>query len=344
MNKAILDLYTDFLIVNQGLAAATILSKSLEGSISHDKISRFLREEDLSSKELWGAVKATIRQIEEENGAIIFDDCIDEKPYTDENEIVCWHFNHAKQRMVKGINILTGLIAYSSAILPIIYEVIRKEDKVQERTKNELMRDMLEQCQRMHIKYSWVLADVWYSSQENMEFIFKHLKKHFIFGLKSNRLISLSKEEKSQGIFRPISSLEKENLPLVGYLKGMDFPVKVIKRVFKNEDGSTGILYLATSDVSLNEDRILKIYQKRWKIEEYHKSLKSNLGIEKSPTRIERTQKNHIFAALMAFFKLESLKIKSHLNHFALKYKLIVSANIAAMKELKLMKEQFNFA
>jgi hypothetical protein len=35
------------------------------------------------------------------------DDSIEEKPYTDENEIICRHFSHAKGRCVKGINILS---------------------------------------------------------------------------------------------------------------------------------------------------------------------------------------------------------------------------------------------
>ena len=57
---------------------------------------------------------------------MIIDDAIEEKPYTDENEIVLWHFSHAKGRLVKGINILSGLIRYEDLPLPISYEVIKK--------------------------------------------------------------------------------------------------------------------------------------------------------------------------------------------------------------------------
>ena len=53
-------------------------------------------------------------------------------------------------------------------------------------------------------------------------------------------------------------------------------------------------------------------YQRRWKIEEYHKSLKNNVGIGKSPTKIARTQSCHVFASVYA--KLESLKIRTNLN------------------------------
>ena len=84
--------------------------------------------------------------------------------------------------------------------------------------------------------------------------------------------------------------------------------------------------------------------QKRWKIEEYHKSIKSISGLEKSPTRTVRTQNNHIFSTICAYVKLEMLSFNQHLNHFALKYKLIVNANRLAFTQLQNMKETMAFA
>ena len=46
MEKEKLELYTDYLICNSGLATATGLSAVLDGEISHDKITRFLSERD----------------------------------------------------------------------------------------------------------------------------------------------------------------------------------------------------------------------------------------------------------------------------------------------------------
>jgi len=63
----------------------------------------------------------------------------------------------------------------------------------------------------------------------------------------------------------------------------------------------------------------------------------SNMGLEKSPTRTVRTHNNHIFSCLCAFVKLECLSMKKHLNHFALKYKLILKANQIALTELRKM-------
>jgi len=39
------------------------------------------------------------------------------------------------------------------------------------------------------------------------------------------------------------------------------------------------------SDLACAGEQVATIYQKRWKVEEFHKSLKSNAGLAKSPTR-----------------------------------------------------------
>ena len=48
-------------------------------------------------------------------GVLIFDDTMQEKAWTDESELMCWHFDHCSGRTVKGINLLNAL--YYCAIL-----------------------------------------------------------------------------------------------------------------------------------------------------------------------------------------------------------------------------------
>jgi hypothetical protein len=43
-------------------------------------------------------------------------------------------------------------------------------------------------------------------------------------------------------------------------------------------------------------------------VEPYHKSLKQNASLEKSPTQTVTSQTNHFFAAVCGFIKLEMLK------------------------------------
>ena len=118
------------------------------------------------------------------------------------------------------------------------------------------------------------------------------------------------------------------------WLKSVSFEVLLIKKVFINENRATGVLYLASNDTEHDSAYLYQIYQKRWKIEEYHKSIKENASLAKSPTKKIRSQANHIFASIVAFCKLEVMKVATATNHFAIKYKLLVAANIASMNEL----------
>ncbi|MDB2614307.1 transposase, partial [Chlamydiales bacterium] len=340
------DIYTDYLICQNHKATATGLSKLLEGDLSHDQITRFLNKEDLTGKELWSYVKPLIRKHEEEGGVFIVDDTIEEKEHTDVNDTVCWHYSHAKGECVKGINILSGMIRYGDFALPVAYEAVRKDlyfcdlsDRKEKRrstiTKNELLRNMLNQSVKNNLKFKYVLADSWFGAKKNMEFIHYDMKKKFIFGIKSNRLVALSEEQRKKGQYQDIKSLNFEDMEeRVVWLKDIPFPVKLLTRIFKNENGTSGTLYLATNDINLDADHIYDIYQKRWRIEEYHKSIKQNASLEKSPTKVPRSQRNHIFASIISYCKLEMLKLKTNLNHFGLKYKLIVKANQSSYKEL----------
>ena len=75
-------------------------------------------------------------------------------------------------------------------------------------------------------------------------------------------------------------------------------------------------------ETALSCNDIITIYKKRWKVEEFHKSLKQNASLEKSPTKTARTQSNHFFASMCAYVKLEILRCRKNLNHFALKARL----------------------
>jgi hypothetical protein len=92
---------------------------------------------------------------------------------------------------------------------------------------------------------------------------------------------------------------------------------------------------LVCSDLTCDGGQVAMLYQKRWKVEEFHKSLKSNAGLAKSPTRTVTTQSNHVFMTICAVFKLERLKIKHKLNHFALRMKLLIKASQQAYQQLQ---------
>ncbi len=351
MDNKLLDIYTDYLLSQNSYATATGLSDLLEGELSHDQITRFLNKEQLDSKHLWYYIKDKVRKHETEKGGVfIIDDTIEEKPHTNENDTVCWHYAHSKGRCIKGVGILTGMIRYDDLSLPLSFNTIRKDlifsdiktkkaKRKSKENKNQLFRNMLKQAILNNVKFEYVLGDNWFGSKNNMEYINNELEKKFIFGIKSNRLACTSTNREKKCQYQGIKSLDfQDNEAKVVYLKNLLFPLKLIKKVFKNGNGTIGVLYLVTNDLNLDVDCIYNIYQKRWRIEEYHKSIKQNASLSKSPTKTPISQKNHIFASIIAYCKLEILKEKKSQNHFSLKYKLILRANQIAYQELQEMK------
>jgi DDE superfamily endonuclease len=347
MTKELLDLYSDYLLSSFGATTATGLNRLLGGAVSHDQVTRFLSEKVKTSRDLWQVVKPLVRQIESEEGVLIVDDSIEEKPYTDENDIICWHYDHTQGRNVKGINFLTTLYHSQGVSLPVAFHLMakteeyldKKSGKMKRRsptTKNDHYRQMLEVCVHNEIAFRYVLNDSWYAAADNMMFIRHELKRHFIMALKSNRKVALSAQDKSQGRYQTVSTLDlPEGTVREVYLESVDFPLLITKQIFINGDSSIGILYLVTSDLTLDASRLTTIYQTRWKVEEYHRSLKQNASLDKSPTRTVTTQTNHFFAALCTFVKLEWLRTQTKLNHYALKAKIYLSALLSAFQSLQ---------
>jgi len=344
--KELLDIYTDYLISSFGLTTQTGLSRLLNGAISHDRIQRFLSKEPKTGKDLWLTVKPYVRQIQSDDGVIIVDDSIAEKPHTDENDIIAWHYDHTKGYSVKGINFITALYHVGDISLPVNYQLVAKTEFYTDKktgkekrrspvTKNEHYRQMLRQVKQNQIPFRYVLNDVWFASADNMMFVKHELERDFVMPLKTNRKVALSLEDKKQGRYERVDTLVIEpDTVLTIYLEGVDFPLHLVKQVFTNGDGSIGILYLVTSDLDLTYDGITTIYGKRWNVEPYHKSLKQNASLAKSPTKTVTTQSNHFFASVCAYIKLEMLKVATKTNHFALKAKLYVNALRSAFQTL----------
>ena len=339
------DLYPDYLICSGSYTTATGMASLL--SIRHDKITQHLSKGLFDSKFLWQYSKPYIKELTQSKQSIVlsFDDSIEEKQYTDESDLVCWHYDHVFKRSVKGVNFLTALVEVNGMRLPCTVEFVKKDlwetdtktgkqKRKASKTKNELFREMIRACADK-CRFDYVLADSWFSSVENMQVLKGELNANFIFALKSNRKVASSNQDKQNKLYINIESLQPGQQTVEVWLEELDFPLLLTKQVFKNEDNTVGELYLACSDLNLSYELITTIYKKRWGVEKYHKSIKSNTGFAKSPTKNIKTQTNHFVLSIVAYVKLEWLKQRTGTNHFAIKNKIYLAAQQAAYLELK---------
>ncbi|WP_211824906.1 IS701 family transposase [Kistimonas asteriae] len=348
MKHDLIELYSDYLLSSFGKTTATGLSNLSDDAYSHDQVTRLLSTNQFTSRTLWGYVKPVVRQVEKPDGVLIFDDTIQEKPYSKENALNTYHFDHTKNRTVKGINLLNAHYHAGDASILVAYELIEKTiqytdlktKKIRrkaERTKNQMLRDMVKVCCQNNLLFRYVLADSWFCSNENMMFIRHDCGKHFLMAMKSNRKVSLSLEDKQQGRSQRIDTVDfSEGEPVEGWIAGIDFPVLLFRQVFKNKDGSTGILYLVCSDLECDAESLKTIYKKRWKVEVFHKTLKSNASMAKSPAHTVKTQSNHVFLSIYSAFRLETLSLKLKINHFQLRAKIYMTALRASFEHLRL--------
>jgi transposase len=263
--------------------------------------------------------------------------------------------DHSKKRNVKGINVLNAFYHTRKDVetqplrVPVGFETIKKtirfcdvktkkEKHKSVVSKNELMLQMIIQAIANGLIFKYIIADSWFASVANMRFI-NQKKKIFIFDVQSNRLAATSEEDRDAGNWTRIDQLKiPNNKPVMVWLKDLEFPVLLSKQLFTNKDNSTGYRFLVSNDLSLTDDQFTTIYKKRWSVEEYHKSLKQNVSIGKSPTRTEKTQTNHLYASMLGYIKLEKLKFANKMNHFAMKTKIYNQALKAAFKELTSLK------
>ncbi len=151
MNQELLELYSDDLIATFGTATATGLSERVSGTVSHDQIPRFLSEHDDTSRDLWLQVKNRVWEVEQADAVLIFDDTIQEKRWTDESELMCWHVDHCQNRTVKGLNLRNALLYDSREVsIPVDVRLIhqplqfcdvvtRRVKRASEVTKNQLV-------------------------------------------------------------------------------------------------------------------------------------------------------------------------------------------------------------
>ena len=328
------ELYTEVLMSSTGQVNCTGVSAIYDGLISHDQFTRMLSSGYLNEKYLWQKAKPLCHEIQSDQAVLIVDESIEAKPYTDENELIGWHYDHSVGKAVKGVCFLSALYHSHDISVPMGLEFVTKTNtfidgkRKSAQSKNELFRSLVGHAlANLHVEY--VLADSWFGNSGNMLFI-EDRKEKFVFAIKSNRKVALSLEDKKKGHYTGTKELKLEGRTAVVYVEQLDFPILITCQVFKNGD-DTAALYLASNNLSLSYEQITTIYKKRWKVEEYHKSIKSNSSFAKSPTRRVITQKSHFVSSIVAFNNFELLKIRKGKSHFAMKSYM----NIMAVKQAK---------
>jgi hypothetical protein len=325
------NVYIDALLSSgPGRLTATHLSR-VETSFSHDQFTRLLRSEAACKEALLHQGTRLLREhCAEGIRLLILDDTIIEKPHSALSEAVGYHYDHSQGRTLRGINVLSALWSDEALSVPLMVEVVEKmvcgrDEKrrpvwASKHPKNDMFRDLVTRVLKSPARaVDYVVSDIWFASTENMDFIKEDMGVDFVMAVKGNRLVALTKKDADSGTWRPLQTIKLGRGALRCYLKGLDFPVLVAREVFKNGgDANCGTLYLATSDLELRGADILGLYQRRWKIEEYHRSLKQNCCAGGAQVYHPQAHQSHLRLAAFAFIRLEKARCRLDKNHYQL--------------------------
>lgn len=152
------------------------------------------------------------------------------------------------------------------------------------------------------IKAQTILFDSWYAASENLKYIHR-INKFFVTTLKTNRLVSLSKEQGYIHLQKIEWTDEQLRYGMTVKLKEVPFKVQLFKVVATNGD----IEWIITNRISSSIDTqvVQNENQVRWFIEQLHRELKQLTGIERCQCRKQRAQLNHFACCYHAWFSLK---------------------------------------
>jgi hypothetical protein len=161
----------------------------------------------------------------------------------------------------------------------------------------------------------YVLFDGWYASLENLKQV-RDLGWRWLTRLKGNRLVTPADRQKRSLDEVAIASGGTE-VHLQGY---------GLTRVFRI-DAPDGVAdYWATDDLAMDPGRRQHYAEISFAIENYHRELKQNCGVEGCQARSERAQRNHIGLALRAFLRLEWHHFTTGVSGFEARLRLVREA------------------
>jgi hypothetical protein len=230
--------------------------------------------------------------VDRTRGILVLDDSTLDKPYARRIELVTRHWSGKHKRVVHGINLLTLLWTDGDALIPTDYRLYAKAGDGL--TKNDHFRALLASAQARGFRPACVGFDSWYAGLDNLKAV-RDAGWRWLTQLKGNRLVTPDGASK-----RPLADCAVAEGGTRVHLQGYGL-IRVFRLVAP--DGDTE--YWATNDLALDELSRVQYAEWAWGIEEYHRGLKQQCGVERAQVRAARAQRVHVGCAIRAFLRLE---------------------------------------
>jgi len=220
-------------------------------------------------------------------------------------ELLARCFDHASQKMrfYKGFRMLTLGWSDGATFMPVDFSLLSSKtsqingmsDKIDKRSSGykrrvealqsapELIPNMVKRAMDTGIDASYVLMDTWFTYQPLIKSIkeqgldvigmVKQLKQRYLVG---NKRVSL---KELYYLAKPASSEKKGLLRSILTTQANGVRVKIV--FVQNRNKKSEWLAILSTDLTLSDHEIIKIYGMRWDIEVFFKTTKSLLKLQK---------------------------------------------------------------
>jgi hypothetical protein len=298
-------------------------------TLSHDRVNRYLRQETVTSEDLWQEIQGTL--VMDPDGYLLFDDTVLDKRHSFKIENVYKQFSGNEHKAIKGIGVVTCVYVNPKteqfwAVDYRLYDPLNDQ-----KSKIDHVREMLTAAiEQKKLSFSTVLMDSWYATQKLMKLIDEQ-KKIYYTVIKKNRLV-----DETQGVqaYQRVGDLEwsEEELGTGKRVKLNGFPPNHKVQLFRVIVLSDKTEFVVTNDLVCNSSQQARVHCKvRWKIEEFHREIKQLTGIESCQCRKAVIQKNHIGCAMLLWAKLKQQAYQAGKTIYQLKHSLLDDYMIHAL-------------
>jgi hypothetical protein len=298
------------LLVFQGKNLFRFLSsKHKEEACSKNTYYRFLNESKYNWRKFLYLLTATVTGYfntltrPERVNVLVLDDSVVQRNRSKKVELLAKVYDHVTHRFMKGFTMLTLGWTDGYSFVPVDFNMLssaNEDNRIQEASTNadkrtsgykrrkeaiakktEAAVQMVKNTLAAGIQADYVLMDTWFTTEPMIRSILKlgldvigmvkQLKQKYIYAGKEYTLPELRK-------FLRYDSRKNILGSIVVVTKADGIKVKIV--FVRNRNKKSEWLYVLSSDISLSDAEIIRIYGNRWSIEIFFKASKSLMKLE----------------------------------------------------------------
>ena len=295
----------------------TLDSKNIENSFAKDTVYRFLNSAHFNWRKFLLLLSSSIikNEIEELTSkdrvnVLIVDDSFYSRTRSKSVELLAKVFDHVDHKYKRGFRMLTLGWSDGNTFLPLAFTLLSSAKEANRicpinpttdkrsngykikaeaiKKSPDAMIDLLTQALAYAIPGTYVLFDSWFTYPKTLIKILE-LKLHTIAMVKAMPKVFYTYEDKKLNLKSLYSTLKKKRgkakikasvVVEIG-LDSQATPIKAKIVFVKNQNKAKSWLAIISTDITLSDEEIIRIYGKRWDIEVFFKMNKSFLNLAK---------------------------------------------------------------